>query len=182
MNNLPNILSVSRIILIFPVLYLINNEKESLACLIFAFAALTDTFDGYLARKYTITSPLGALLDLVADKLLVSSVLIFLVTMELSVDITIPSILIISREIIISSLRQFLAENQLKIIKASVVGKLKTITQFIAIGGLIFGIDSPLLSTIFYYLLWLSALMSIISLFLYVKESLINRSNLINLK
>ena len=93
--NLPNILTVSRIVL---------------ASVLFTLAAATDWLDGYLARKLEQTTPLGAFLDPVADKLIVVSALIVLVAYHNSAWLTLPALVIIGREIVISALREWMAE------------------------------------------------------------------------
>ena len=80
------------------------------AGVLFALAALTDWLDGYLARRLNQTTPFGAFLDPVADKLIVVSALIVLVTYHHTAWLTIPSLIIVGREIVISALREWMAE------------------------------------------------------------------------
>lgn len=147
--NLPNKITVSRILLIpvFLVLMLVpfnwgniqlpGTELETahfIGALIFIFASVTDWVDGYFARKYQLVTDLGKFLDPLADKLLVSAALIVLVEMQLA-----PSwivILIISREFAITGLRLILAGTG-EVVAANMLGKIKTWTQIIAISALL---------------------------------------------
>jgi CDP-diacylglycerol--glycerol-3-phosphate 3-phosphatidyltransferase len=139
--NLPNWISVVRILLIpvFMVLLLGRvTDGDYLALLVFAVAAVTDTLDGYLARSRGTTTTIGIFLDPLADKLLVSAALISLV--ELGRVAAWVAMVIIAREFMVSGLRM-VAANQEVVIAASQWGKLKTLTQVVAIAALI--IDYP---------------------------------------
>ena len=103
---------------------------------IFVAASITDFLDGYLARKWNAVSPLGAMLDPVADKLLVALMLIYLLTV-LGGAVLLPVILIVLRELYISSLREFLANRQV-LLPVSKSGKWKTALQMVAIALLLF--------------------------------------------
>lgn len=131
--NIPNSITIFRIILIpiIVVLMLTNIPYGgSLAAAIFLFAALTDSLDGYLARRWKQTTKLGAILDPVADKLLITAALISLVELgKLSGWI---AIVIIGREFAVTGLRVVKAEEGV-IIPASKMGKLKTISQVTAV-------------------------------------------------
>ncbi|MDD4775802.1 MAG: CDP-diacylglycerol--glycerol-3-phosphate 3-phosphatidyltransferase [Syntrophomonas sp.] len=131
--NIPNSITIFRIILIpiIVVLMLTNIPYGGiLAATIFLFAALTDSLDGYLARKWKQTTKLGAILDPVADKLLITAALISLVELgKLSGWI---AIVIIGREFAVTGLRVVKAEEGL-VIPASKMGKLKTISQVTAV-------------------------------------------------
>ena len=110
-----NYITILRIFLIIPVLILASPESSSfnwIALILFVIAGITDHLDGYVARKTGSTSSLGALLDLVADKLLIISSLFYFVSYESSIFLIMPSLIIIIRELVITSFRQFLAENQ----------------------------------------------------------------------
>ena len=168
-----NLITFSRIFLIIPVIYLTSLEKVEfnfLALICFLIAGLTDYLDGYVARKTNTESSLGALLDLLADKLLVCLTLVWLVTLNNSLIFVIPVLIIILRELSISSIRQHIVEvsgvNNLEI---SYVGKSKTTVQFIAISLVIIapgmGLYLSILSIIF---LWLASLISVISLYKYL--------------
>jgi CDP-diacylglycerol--glycerol-3-phosphate 3-phosphatidyltransferase len=131
--NIPNSITVFRIILIpiFVVLMLTRIPYGStIGAAIFLFAALTDSLDGYLARKWKQTTKLGAILDPLADKLLITAALISLV--ELGRLPGWMAIVIVGREFAVTGLRVVKAEEGI-IIPASKMGKLKTISQVVAV-------------------------------------------------
>ena len=135
--NLPNILTVSRIVMI-PALVLVFFMPFQWAymgsAIIFAVASFTDWLDGYLARRWDQSTPLGTFLDPVADKLIVSVALALLIHDYGSLLLTIPAIVIIGREIVISALREWMAEmGKRASVAVSFVGKLKTGFQMLAI-------------------------------------------------
>jgi CDP-diacylglycerol---glycerol-3-phosphate 3-phosphatidyltransferase len=139
--NLPNSLTLLRIFLVpFLVVVLLTRftGKEYVGLAIFLLAALTDLFDGYLARKYNQVTRLGILLDPIADKLLVSAAFISLV--ELGHAPAWMVVVIIGREFAVSGLRS-IAAHQGVAIPASPLGKGKTISQVIAISLLILGYE-----------------------------------------
>ena len=170
MKLIPNFLSLLRIMLVFPIIYLLEVEWYVLAASLFFVSSFTDYFDGYLARKYAIESELGAFLDLIADKILVIAILVWLVFMFANQALTIISILIILREIIITSFRYYLVSNNAdpELIKVNKYGKLKTAFQFFSILLLIL---SPALSNFYLnislVLLSVSVLLSYFSLAIY---------------
>ena len=111
--NLPNIITLARILLVpvFVVIYLWPGDGTYLiAATLFALAAATDWLDGYLARRLNQTTPFGAFLDPVADKLIVVSALTVLLAQHSTVWLTLPGLIIIGREIMISALREWMAE------------------------------------------------------------------------
>lgn len=135
--SIPNLLTAARIVLIpcFVVaFYLPTKNAGVITAAIFCLAGITDWLDGYLARKLNQTSRFGAFLDPVADKLIVAVALVLLVGEYGSVWITIPAAVIVSREITISALREWMAEiGQRTTVSVSYIGKLKTLIQIIAI-------------------------------------------------
>jgi len=171
--NLPNILSVSRILLLFPIIFLFDTGFY-LSCLgAYIVASITDYLDGFLARQNNQTSELGSLLDLLADKLFVSILLIWMTFEFESRLILISSILIISREISISYLRLFIVSKsrELKEVKSNLIGKYKTTFQMIGLGLILitpitpnFVLDLSLSLIIF------SSLISWYSLYRYLNE------------
>ena len=169
-----NYLTISRIILIFPVLILASLEPSPnnwIALVLFVIAGITDHLDGYVARKMGSTSSLGALLDLVADKLLIITTLFYFISYESSILLIIPSLIIIIREIVISSFRQFLAEHDgLNPVKVTLLAKSKTTLQIFAISFLII---SPNFGKPFWFLtiflFWIAAYVSLHSLHGYIK-------------
>mgnify|MGYP001409216361 FL=1 len=169
-----NYITVLRILLILPVLYFSTPEASLsnwLALSLFVIAGITDHLDGYVARKTGSSSSLGALLDLVADKLLIVVTLFYLISYASSLLLLIPSIVIIFREITISSLRQHLTEKVgINPIEVSFIAKTKTTFQIFALSFLII---SPNFGQPFFILtitlFWLSAYVSLHSLYGYLK-------------
>ena len=169
-----NYITILRILLIIPVLILASPESSSLnwiALMLFVIAGITDHLDGYVARRTGSTSSLGALLDLVADKLLIITSLFYFVSYESSILLIIPSLVIIIREIVISSFRQFLAENQgFNPVKVTLLAKSKTTLQIFALSFLII---SPNFGELFWFLtiflFWVAAYVSIHSMYAYIK-------------
>ena len=160
-------ITLVRILLIVPIIYLANVSEVHLAFFLFIIAGLTDYIDVYVARKTETTTSLGALLDLLADKLLVCLVLIWCVFLSYSVMLIIPAIIIISRELIISSIRQFLVEKTGENpIKVTYVAKSKPTIQMIAISFLILSPEMGLwFNNITILLIWIAALISIYTLY-----------------
>ena len=169
---LPNLLSIFRMIAFLPVIILFSSEYYLSSFFLFTAAAWSDFLDGFLARRYNITSNLGSLLDLLADKVLVSSILIFLVFFTGNVYLLILTIIIVLREILISSLRLFLVSNGAEIsnVTPDIYGKLKTFLQMFSLSLLLI---YPLFGNIFFksvlILLLLSTLFSILSFLNYLK-------------
>ena len=161
--NIPNFLSTLRILLLVPIIFSYEYGFYVFSLLIFIIAALTDFLDGHLARKNNQTSDLGALLDLLADKIFVSVLLIWMTFHFDSLILLISSILIVSREISISYLRLFIISNSKKIsnVKSDKYGKFKTAFQMIGLGVILI---SPLTSSFIFNaslsLIFLSALLS----------------------
>ena len=170
MKSLPNFLSFLRILLVLPIIYFLEIEMYSLSAFLFFLSSITDFFDGYLARRYSLESELGAFLDLIADKIMVISILIWLVFILSDQALAIISILIILREIIITSFRYYLILNKadIELIKVNNYGKLKTALQFFSIFLLIL---SPLYNDFYLSfsltLLLISTLISYFSLTIY---------------
>ncbi len=144
--TIPNLLTSFRILLIpifVIVFYLPVSWANQAASVIFMIAAITDWFDGYLARRLNQMSAFGAFLDPVADKLMVAVALVLLVdrnpTQYHSIFIVIAAIIIIGREITISALREWMAEvGSRNSVAVSIIGKVKTTAQMVAITLLLF--------------------------------------------
>ena len=171
--NLPNFLSVSRILLVLPVILLFENGFYLASLISLIVASLTDYFDGFFARKKNQTSNIGALLDLLADKLFVSILLIWITFNFDSLLILVSSILIISREISISYLRLFIISQNKKIdeVKSNLLGKYKTAFQMIGLGlTLISPISPDFILNLSISLLMFSALISWYSLIKYLNK------------
>jgi CDP-diacylglycerol--glycerol-3-phosphate 3-phosphatidyltransferase len=138
--NLPNALTLSRIFLVpLLVVFLLTGrlaEREAWGLMIFVAAALTDYFDGYLARKRHQVTTLGKLLDPIADKLLISSALVSLVALEVAPAWMV--VIVIGREFAVTGLRS-IASTEGFTIDASTLGKSKMVSQVFCVGCLIFG-------------------------------------------
>ncbi len=163
--NLPNILTYGRVLAVPAVTALLfwhtENWMRWLALAIFAAAAITDYFDGYLARVWQQQSALGRMLDPIADKLLVAATLLMLVHAGTIQSWSIwAAIVILCREILVSGLREFLAELRVSV-PVTALAKLKTTGQLVAIGFLIAGpageVVLPGTVTIGLTLLWIAA-------------------------
>ena len=179
--NIPNTLTWARIALIpffvgiyyFPDSLIAPADKNFAATLTFIVAAVTDWFDGYLARTLGQTSAFGAFLDPVADKLMVAAALIVLVHLG-RVD-SLIALVIIGREITISALREWMAKvGAAGSVAVAFVGKLKTAAQMTAIIALLLyeplipGIPTPLLGTV---ALWIAAALTLWSMVHYLKKA-----------
>ena len=169
---IPNLLSVFRMLAFLPVIILFSSEYYLTSFFLFTVAAWSDFLDGFLARRYNMSSNLGSLLDLLADKVLVSSVLIFLVFYTGNFYLLILTLLIILREISISSLRLFLVSSGAEIsnITPDRYGKLKTFLQMLSLSLLLI---YPLFGHIFFtstlILLSISTFLSLLSFLNYLK-------------
>jgi cardiolipin synthase (CMP-forming) len=166
--SLPNILTYGRILAVPAIVLLFHvwgDIGRWLSLLVFIAASLTDWLDGYLARAWQQQSGLGRMLDPIADKLLVATTLLLLVS-----DSTIggwsllAAIVILTREISVSGLREFLAEVRVRV-PVSQLSKWKTTLQMVALGFLICGPAGdhivPYVSYIGLLLLWVSALITL---------------------
>ncbi len=143
--TIPNLLTTLRIVLIpaVVVLFYLPYPWANMACgLLFAVAGITDSIDGYLARKLGQVSPLGAFLDPVADKLIVATALVLIVSRDPAWYVTITAAIIIGREIAISALREWMAEIGARHrVAVSSLGKFKTIAQIVGLSMLLFQQD-----------------------------------------
>ena len=172
--NIPNQLTLLRILLIpvFVLVYYLPYEWNNLvACIVFTLAGITDALDGYLARKLNQTSSLGAFLDPVADKLMVAVALVLLVQQDPSLLLALAAAIIIGREITVSALREWMAEIGARSkVAVSVLGKIKTIAQLLALGFLIFknSVFGLPVYQIGLFLLCIAAFLTIISMFQYL--------------
>ena len=174
--NLANFLSVFRIFLIPFMIYFFTfdlNKTNQISALIFIISSLTDFLDGYIARKYNQQTVFGEIIDPIADKLLVSVALILIVHKFQMIFLTICSIILISRELIITGLREYSAQhlNGQKI-SVSSLGKIKTTFQMISITMifLLSNQSSHLIWTFTYLLIVVSVFVSLLSFFDYLKK------------
>lgn len=135
--NIPNLLTVLRVLLIpcFILLFYMPYQWSYMAASsVFAVAAATDWLDGYLARRLQQSTPFGAFLDPVADKLMVAVALVLLVQTHANFWLTLPAAVIIGREIVVSALREWMAELGARAhVAVSNLGKWKTAAQMLAL-------------------------------------------------
>jgi CDP-diacylglycerol--glycerol-3-phosphate 3-phosphatidyltransferase len=165
--TLPNILTWMRIVaipLMVALFYYPHVWSDQLAGLLFAAAAITDSLDGYLARRMGLTSRLGAFLDPVADKLIVAIALVLLVSKDPQIVLVLTACVIIGREIAISALREWMAElGQRTRVAVSQLGKYKTILQMVGLSMMLF--RYPLFGIDVYRLgLWLTVVAAVLTL------------------
>lgn len=171
-RSLPNILTGTRIlaipILILLLLFIDDPVGSWLAFSAYTYACITDFFDGYLARAWHQQSAFGRFLDPIADKLLVAGVLLVLVGIDRVSGLTVlPAAVILCREILVSGLREFLAE--LKVgVPVSKLAKWKTGIQMLALGFLLVGPNGPdfgplSTSDIGFWGLWAAAILTLVT-------------------
>lgn len=165
-TSTPNLLTVGRVAAV-PALaaafYLPGDIGKWTTCFIFSIAAITDFLDGYLARSWSMQSSFGRMLDPIADKLLVGAAILMLVHFDRAPIL--PSLVILCREIIVSGLREFLAELQVSL-PVSRLAKWKTAFQMIALGFLLVGTAAPwwtFANDIGWYGLWLAAGLTVVT-------------------
>ncbi len=176
MWNLPNQLTLLRIgmIPVFVILYYLPWGWSHVAsAAIFGLAALTDWVDGYLARKMGLETPFGAFLDPVADKLIVIVALIILLQSNATIWFALPTVVIIGREVVISALREWMAERDLREeVAVSMIGKVKTWVQMAAIVFLLLaGKTFGAFAIIGYMGLYASAGLALWSMWVYLKQA-----------
>ncbi|WP_113905912.1 CDP-diacylglycerol--glycerol-3-phosphate 3-phosphatidyltransferase [Aliidiomarina celeris] len=171
MWNIPNLLTSFRIVLIpvfLVVFYLPFPYATFWAAVIFVIAAITDGLDGYIARKYNQHTQFGAFLDPVADKIMVAAALIAVVEYHNNLWVTIPALIIVSRELIISALREWMAEiGKRDSVAVSSLGKVKTTAQMIALTGLLWNANTFVLS-VGMIALYIAAILTFWSMYVYL--------------
>ncbi|MFZ4124470.1 MAG: CDP-diacylglycerol--glycerol-3-phosphate 3-phosphatidyltransferase [Rickettsiales bacterium] len=144
-QQIPNALTMARIVFILPILYVLHEPSlaKEWVFWLFIIAAATDFFDGYFARKWNVKSELGAMLDQISDKLLIIAILIPLALYGVTGVLTL--LVIVLREIYVSGLREHLGMQQ-RTLPVSRVGKYKTAVQMIAVAitlaGLTFSVPT----------------------------------------
>ena len=175
--NLPNSLTLLRIILIPVIIFLFISNDDSnrfLAFVLFLIASITDYLDGFLARYMKQQTSFGEFLDPIADKLLVIITMILLISENQDILFLIPILIIVAREFLVIAIRQRVAELGENIkISVLLISKIKTALQLISLLFLLYkfpilGYDTYLIGTA---LLQISALLTLISFFYYVKKS-----------
>lgn len=178
LTSLPNLLTLSRIAVI-PILILLlflgTPLYRYIACVLFIGACITDYLDGYLARHRAEVSALGRFLDPIADKLLVAAVLMMLVAIGgVSGLVVLPALVILCREILVSGLREYLAEIRVPL-PVSKLAKWKTVIQMVALGVLVVGEAGPSalpVQTLGEVGLWLAAALTLITGYDYLQRGL----------
>ena len=178
LTSLPNLLTLSRIgavPLLVALLYLESPLCRWLACGLFILAAVTDYFDGLLARQRAEVSALGRFLDPIADKLLVAAVLLMLVAIDTIRELSLlPALVILCREILVSGLREYLAELRVPM-PVSKLAKWKTVIQMVALGFLIVGETGPAaipVQEIGVAGLWIAGLLTLVTGYDYLQRGL----------
>jgi cardiolipin synthase (CMP-forming) len=179
MLRLPNLLTISRILLVpvFALAYALHTEQGRLvAFVVFCIAGASDALDGFAARKLQASSDLGRMLDPIADKILVATALMMLVADDaLRGDALIPALVILAREFLVSGLREFLA-NAAVSLPVSRIAKFKTAIQMIAIGAMILGPIAdrvvPGAIDLAYGALWIAAVLTVWTGWVYFRAGL----------
>jgi CDP-diacylglycerol---glycerol-3-phosphate 3-phosphatidyltransferase len=175
--TVPNILTwirIAAIPLVILAFYAPYHWHDLAACVVFAAAGITDTLDGYLARKLGQITRLGAFLDPVADKLIVATALVLLVSHDPRVLVVLMAIVIIGREIAISALREWMAQlGQRRKVAVSLLGKYKTIFQVVGLSMMFY--RSPLWGLDIYMigvgLTVLAAVLTLVSMVSYLRAA-----------
>jgi CDP-diacylglycerol--glycerol-3-phosphate 3-phosphatidyltransferase len=175
--NLPNLLTLGRLLLVpfFVLAYVVQTPGNYvLSAALFSFAAFTDWLDGYVARRLDQTTPFGAFLDPVADKVIVVTALVLLVGHHHTLWLTLPAIVIVGREIVVSALREWMAEmNRRGAVRVAWFGRLKTTFQMVALVVLLANppvLERPLV-LLGYALLYVAAVMTLWSMGLYLRAA-----------
>lgn len=175
--NLPNLLTLLRILLlpVFVLVFYLPFYGQYLVCaLIFAIAALTDWIDGYLARKLQQTTAFGAFIDPVADKLMVAVALVLIVSVYSDPWLTVPAAIIICREIVVSALREWMAELSLRAqVAVSHVAKYKTAMQMIALLFLLIAktLEGTFILVSAYVLLYIAVFLTLYTMMMYLRAA-----------
>lgn len=169
--NIPTWLTLLRIVMIpfFVLVFYLPFKWAPLCCaLIFALAAVTDWFDGFLARHWKQTTRFGAFLDPVADKVMVAMALVLVAEHFHSWWITLPAAIMIAREIIISALREWMAEiGKCSSVSVSWMSKVKTTTQMLALVALLWRPDDIVAAIIGIVALYTATVLTFWSMFQY---------------
>ena len=174
-KSIPNYLTYLRILVIPALTFVFFIKGEwgyYLSTLLFLIAGISDWLDGYLARIWDAQSSLGRVLDPIADKLLVATALMLLVAQDRAA--LLPSIAIVCREILVSGLREFLAEIRIGM-PVSKLAKIKTAAQMLAIGFLLLGEGGPEWLHVAFLgqiLLWLAAMLTLVTGYAYLRIGL----------
>ena len=193
MTGLPNALTILRIVLVpvFAIAFVLPGDAARIiAFLVFAAASVSDWLDGFAARKLKAGSDFGRMLDPIADKVLIAVALMMLVAEGtftqvkpngmLSLLKLVPAIVILSREILVSGLREFLAGTRVSV-PVTVLAKVKTGAQMVAIGAMILtplanefapGIPGTSYTYVAYLLLWVAAALTVYTGVIYFRNGM----------
>lgn len=175
MLNIPNMLTMFRMLLIpvFVTVYFLDWKwAHQAGAFLFWLAAITDWFDGYLARKLKQSTSFGAFLDPVADKLIVAAALLMITHTYDTLWITVPAILLMSREIFVSALREWMSQQgQSDTVKVSTWGKAKTMCQMLALIGLLSDLEVLYWVTLGYIMLYIATALSVYSMMQYLSAA-----------
>jgi cardiolipin synthase (CMP-forming) len=176
MFSLPNLLTLSRIAaipLVVACFWLDHGWAQWVSASLFAIACITDWFDGYFARRYHQISRFGRFLDPIADKLLVAAALVMLVDSGTLKGLNVlAALIILAREILVSGLREFLAELRVGL-PVSQLAKWKTGVQMVAIAFLLVGdAAAPVITDLGLWLIWIAAGLTLITGYDYLRTGL----------
>ena len=167
--NIPNLLSISRLFLVFPLIFFLEINRPFFVFILLIIGGLTDYFDGFIARKFNLKTRLGAILDPLSDKVLYLIPLVFLCKNNLIPFWSLT--LVLFRELTISSLRNFTKDG----LPASILGKLKTLFFFISVITFFTPLKISLLNNLALIFYWLGFLLTFLTLlgYLRIKKNLI---------
>ncbi len=176
--NLPNLITISRVLASLAIPFLLISLSPDLrlfAFILFSVAAATDWLDGYLARRFDAVTSAGRILDPIADKLLITGVIFSLALADgWGLLLFIPGLVILLREIFVSSLREFMASSSV-VIPVTYLAKLKTVFQILSLGFLIFLPLLPPLPFFDYFgicLFWFAGFLTFVTGFDYFLKAL----------
>lgn len=173
--NFPTILTIARAVLaplVVVAFYLDFDHHYWVAAVLFFIAGITDYLDGYLARRYDLKSNFGAFLDPLADKILVAGVLIMLVEHYRTIWMTIPAMIIIWRELMVSGLREWMAsKGERHKVSVAFIGKLKTTFQMGSIMGLMLLPVYSWLSWPSKVGIWSATVLTVVSMMMYFYDA-----------
>jgi CDP-diacylglycerol--glycerol-3-phosphate 3-phosphatidyltransferase len=176
LKQIPNMLTVSRVLIIPVIIAVMSIDRHAvlssrIAAVLFIYACITDFLDGFFARLFKASSAFGRVLDPIADKLLIASIMIILVHQK-KADF-LPAIAIVCREILVSGLREFLAKLSVSM-PVSRLAKFKTFIQMLAIIILVLGDEGsglPFINSIGRIALWIAAGLTLFTGYAYLKAS-----------
>ncbi|MGI9325679.1 MAG: CDP-diacylglycerol--glycerol-3-phosphate 3-phosphatidyltransferase [Pseudomonadales bacterium] len=172
--NWPTLITFARILLVpvFALVYLAPNPTTYLvAAALFALAALTDWLDGFLARRLGQETRFGAFIDPVADKIIVITAILLLIGHHATPILTVPGIIIVGRELVITALREWMAEiNRRGLVEVAWLGKIKTALQMVAVIVLLANAPDPRDAWVWlgYGLIYIAAIMTLWSMAVYL--------------